>query len=59
MTGMRFPLWTYGAVAAGIAGLGFASGAIASGTGVAVVAGASLMWTAYNARRFGKVKKNG
>jgi hypothetical protein len=59
VSAVRFPLWVYGAVAAGIASLAAAAGTVMPGMGVAVAAGGSLMWTAYNARRFGKVKIDG
>ena len=59
MSAVRFPLWVYAVVAVGIASLAAVAGTVMPGMGVAVAAGGSLMWTAYNARRFGKVKTNG
>ena len=59
MSGAGCPLWIYGAVAAMIAACAFGAGSIEPGLGMVVVIGASLIWVAYNVRRFGKVKTHG
>lgn len=45
------PIWVYLAVAATIALIAFGIGQLAPGLGVAFVALASTLWTAYSVRR--------
>ena len=59
MSGARFPLWIYVAVAAALAGSAYGAGSVEPRLGMIVAAGASLIWVAYNVRRFGKVKTHG
>lgn len=59
MSDARFPLWIYGAVAMAIAVCAYGAGSVEPGLAMIVAAGASLIWVAYNVRRFGKVKTHG
>lgn len=53
-----FPSWLYLAVAFAIAMLAFAIGQIVPGAGIAFVALASTMWTAYSVNRHRQLKRS-
>ena len=52
-----FPMWVYAAVAALIAAIAFVIGQAVPGLGVAFVALASTLWTAYAVRRHQQLMK--
>ena len=52
-----FPMWLYFAVAALIAGVGFAIGQISPGAGVPVVVLLTTFWTAFAVARQSKWRK--
>lgn len=51
------PMWVYVAVAALIAAVAFGVGQVAPGMGVVVVAGATGLWTAWNAQRAARERR--
>lgn len=51
------PVWVYGAVALAIAAIAFGIGQVFPGMGVAFVALATTMWTAYSVSRQRRLRR--